>query len=118
MIAERSVRMTGSRAPAIKVALLLMIAGSAPTMAETPQQRGEVLARGMCSACHAIGKTGSSKHPAAPRFRRLDDQTNLAKLSVRLQGGLLTGHEAMPLFRFSREDADAMVAYIRSVQGP
>jgi cytochrome c len=87
-------------------------------MAETPRQRGEVLARGMCSPCHAIGKAGNSAHPAAPRFRRLDDRTNLAKLSARLQGGLLTGHEAMPLFRFSRDDADAMVAYIRSIQGP
>jgi mono/diheme cytochrome c family protein len=99
-------------------ALFMLIGASTATVAETPQQRGEVLARGMCSACHAIGKTGNSKHPAAPRFRRLDDQTNLAKLSRRLQGGLLTGHEGMPLFRFSGDDADAMVAYIRSIQGP
>jgi mono/diheme cytochrome c family protein len=110
--------MTTHREFTITVALLVLILASAPTMAETPQQRGEVLARGMCSPCHAIGKTGKSRHPAAPRFRSLDDQTNLTKLSVRLQGGLLTGHEAMPLFRFTRDDADAMVAYIRSIQGP
>ena len=110
--------MTTHQGRTITAALLILILASAPAMAETPQQRGEVLARGMCSACHAIGKTGNSKHPAAPRFRRLDDQTDLAKLSVRLQGGLLTGHEAMPLFRFGRDDADAMVAYIRSIQGP
>jgi cytochrome c len=110
--------MTTHRAPTIKAAFLLLMAASTSTMAETPQQRGEVLARGMCSPCHAIGKTGNSKYPAAPRFRALDDQTNLAKLSVRLHGGLLTGHEAMPLFRFTRDDADAMVAYIRSIQGP
>jgi len=24
----------------------------------------------------------------------------------------------MPMFRFDRDDADAMVAYIRSIQGP
>src|SRR5262245_31536447 len=110
--------MTIHQSLAATVTFVMPILACAPAMAETPQQRGEVLARGMCSPCHAIGKTGTSKNPAAPRFRRLDDQTNLAKLSVRLQGGLLTGHEAMPLFRFSREDADAMVAYIRSVQGP
>lgn len=109
--------MPPQRGHTIAVALMLMVASPA-AMAETLQQRGEVLARGMCSPCHAIGKTGNSKHPAAPRFRSLDDQTNLAKLSVRLQGGLLTGHEAMPLFRFSRDDADAMVAFIRSIQGP
>jgi cytochrome c len=100
----------------LTIALLTLIFASMPTMAETPQQRGEVLARGMCSACHAIGKTGNSKYPGAPRFRTLDKVTNLSKLSVRLQGGLLTGHEGMPLFRFSPDDADAMVAYIRSIQ--
>ena len=110
--------MTVRRERMMAVALLMLAAGSAPAMAETLQQRGEVLARGMCICCHAIGRTGNSKHPAAPRFRSLDNQTNLAKLSVRLQGGLLTGHEDMPLFRFSRDDADAMVAYIRSIQGP
>jgi hypothetical protein len=31
---------------------------------------------------------------------------------------LLTGHEDMPMFRFDRDDADAMAAYIRSIQGP
>ncbi len=104
--------MTTHRGRTIAVAFLMLIVASPAAMAETPQQRGEVLARGMCSACHAIGKTGNSKHPAAPRFRRLDNLTNLSKLSERLQGGLLTGHEGMPLFRFGRDDADAMVAYI------
>jgi mono/diheme cytochrome c family protein len=106
--------MTSHRARAIAVVLLIL--ATAPTAAETPQQRGEVLARGMCSACHAVGKSGSSKQPAAPRFRDLHKLTNLSKLSGRLQGGLLTGHEGMPLFRFSREEAEAMVAYIRSIQ--
>ena len=97
------------------VVLLALWVG--PVWAETPQQRGEVLARGLCSPCHAIGKTGKSKLPAAPAFRNLDKQTNLSKLSRRIQEGLLTGHEDMPLFRSGRDDADAMVAYIRSVQG-
>ena len=110
--------MATHRRRTITLAFLMLIVAAPATTAETPQQRGEVLARGMCGACHAIGKIGNSKHPAAPRFRTLDNQTNLSKLSRRLQGGLLTGHEAMPLFRFSRDDADAMVAYIRSIQGP
>jgi mono/diheme cytochrome c family protein len=71
----------------------------------------------MCGGCHAIGRTGDSAHPAAPRFRSLDNRTDLSKLAQRLRGGLLTGHEDMPMFRFNREDADAMVAYMRSVQG-
>jgi len=86
--------------------------------AETPQQRGGVIARGLCSRCHAVEKTGDSPHPAAPRFRSLDNRTDLSKLARRIREGLLTGHEDMPMFRFDRNDADAMVAYIRSIQGP
>lgn len=100
------------------IASLMLIISPAWSWAETPQQRGEVIARGLCSPCHAIGRTGESKHPAAPRFRQLDDQTDLSKLSNRIREGMLTGHEDMPMFRFDRDDADAMVAYIRSVQGP
>lgn len=91
---------------------------SSACQAETLQQRGEVLARGLCSPCHAIGNIGDSPHPAAPRFRSLDNRTDLSKLAQRIRGGLMTGHEDMPTFRFDRDDADAMVAYIRSVQGP
>jgi mono/diheme cytochrome c family protein len=96
---------------------LALIVGPTTSQAETLEQRGEEIARGLCSQCHAVGGTGVSPHPAAPRFRSLDSQTNLDKLSRRIQGGLLTGHEDMPMFRFGRDDADAMVAYIRSIQG-
>ena len=93
-----------------------LLLASTVCLAETLQQRGEAIARGMCSGCHAIGKTGNSAHPAAPRFRSLDNRTDLSKLAQRLRGGLLTGHEDMPMFRFNRDDADATVAYIRSIQ--
>ena len=98
--------------------VLLMTHLPVTCRAETPQQRGKVIAQGLCSRCHAIEKTGNSPHPAAPRFRTLDDQTDLSKLARRIREGLLTGHEDMPMFRFDRDDADAMVAYIRSIQGP
>jgi len=97
---------------------LLSAAGSSISQAETLPQRGEVIANGLCSHCHAIGRTGNSPHAAAPRFRSLENQTDLSKLAQRIRGGLLTGHEDMPMFRFGRDDADAMVAYIRSIQGP
>jgi cytochrome c len=108
---------------ALTAAVLLMTQLSVPsqaqTQAQTPQQkRGKVIAQGLCARCHAIEKTGDSPHLAAPRFRTLDSQTDLSKLARRIRGGLLTGHEDMPMFRFGRDDADAMVGYIRSIQGP
>jgi mono/diheme cytochrome c family protein len=66
----------------------------------------------------ALWLTGNSPHPAAPAFRTLGDQMDLSELARRLRRGLLTGHEDMPMFRFKRDDADAMAAYIRSIQGP
>ena len=99
-------------------AALLTSQVSGTSQAETAQQRGKVIAVGLCSRCHAIETTGNSPQPAAPRFRSLDARTDLSKLAQRIREGLMTGHEDMPMFRFDRDDADAMVAYIRSIQGP
>jgi len=97
---------------------LVLVSWGVCAQPQSPQQRGEVLARGLCSRCHAIGLTGESLHPAAPRFRTLDNRTDLSKLAQRIREGLMTGHDDMPMFRFDRNDANAMVAYIRSIQGP
>jgi mono/diheme cytochrome c family protein len=105
----------------LAASLLLTVLPSWAAQAQDPtalQQRGGVIARGMCSACHAVGRTGDSPHTGAPLFRHLDKLTDLNKLAQRLREGLLTGHEEMPMFRFNREDADAMVAYMRTIQGP
>ena len=99
-------------------ALLVAMLSSQTGSAQTPLKRGEEIVRGLCSRCHAVGKTDESPLSAAPRFRSLDDRTDLGKLARRLREGLLTGHEDMPTFRFDRDDADATVAYIRSIQGP
>jgi mono/diheme cytochrome c family protein len=82
------------------------------------QQRGRVLARGLCGGCHATGKTGESPHVGAPRFRQIDRVVDLDKFPRRLREGLLGTHRDMPMFRFSRDDADALVAYLRTLQGP
>lgn len=110
--------MQKSRAITFVAASLLTIQAASICQAETPQQRGEVIARGLCSRCHAIENAGNSPLPAAPRFRSLGNRTDLSKLSRRLREGLLTGHDDMPMFRFDRNDAVAMVAYIRSIQRP
>ena len=82
------------------------------------EQRGRVLAVGMCGGCHATGKIGASPRADAPVFRTLDNRLDLDKLVQRLREGLMTGHRDMPMFRFTRDDATALVAYLRSLQGP
>lgn len=71
----------------------------------------------MCAHCHAIGKTGRSPHPYAPPFRSFgDDKLYDNDFAQRLQEGLSTMHPDMPTFHFSREDAQAAVNYLRSIQ--
>jgi mono/diheme cytochrome c family protein len=72
----------------------------------------------MCSQCHAIGESGSSPDSAAPAFRALNRRLDLDTFTNRMREGLIVGHPDMPMFRFAREDARALTAYLRSVQGP
>lgn len=80
------------------------------------QQRGQALAQRMCSSCHAIGASGDSPHIGAPRFREIGDRLDLSTFARVLRAGLESAHQDMPRFRFTREDADAMVAYLRAIQ--
>jgi len=98
--------------------LASQLAAAVAPAAESFQQRGQLIAERMCAACHAIGRTGGSPHAAAPPFRILQDRIDIGQLAQRLRDGLLTGHDDMPMFRFDRVSADAITAYIRSVQAP
>jgi mono/diheme cytochrome c family protein len=81
-------------------------------------KRGRVLMSGLCGACHAIGTTGASRHAGAPAFRELGDRIELDTFSDRLRDGLQSTHADMPSFRFSRDDARAVIAYLRALQSP
>jgi cytochrome c len=105
------------------VAAILALLGSSQMCFEAValsalQQRGRVLARGLCGGCHATGKSDESPHIAAPPFRLLDRRIDLDKFARRLREGLLGTHRDMPMFRFSRDDADALVAFLRTLQAP
>jgi cytochrome c len=80
--------------------------------------RGEALARDMCAACHAIGASDRSPHRDAPPFSTLERRVDLDAFLDRLRQGLTSGHPDMPTFRFTRDDAPALIAYLRSIQRP
>jgi cytochrome c len=80
------------------------------------ERQGVALAERMCAPCHAIGKTGTSPHAGAPAFRDLGNRVDLDEFPHRLREGVTSGHPDMPTFRFSREDARALTAYLRSIQ--
>jgi mono/diheme cytochrome c family protein len=82
------------------------------------ERRGRTLAVRLCVQCHAIGKSDASPKIGAPPFRRLESRVNLDTFQQRLRQGLMSSYHDMPVFRFTREDARAMVAYLRSIQSP
>jgi mono/diheme cytochrome c family protein len=77
--------------------------------------QGRKLATELCSQCHAIDATDVSQHVAAPAFRNLDRRLDLDTFVDRLRDGLIGGHPDMPTFRFRREDARALVRYLKSI---
>jgi cytochrome c len=109
------------RLTAIAFAIVISLSGCIAAAAEDGapselERQGIALAERMCAPCHAIGKTGTSPHAAAPAFRDLGNRVDLDDFAHRLREGLTSGHPDMPTFRFTREDARALIAYLRSIQ--
>lgn len=71
-----------------------------------------------CSDCHAIEKSGESPHPDAPPFRELHLRYDVEDLSEALVEGLVTGHPDMPEFEFDPMQAEAIIAYLKSLEEP
>lgn len=84
--------------------------------AQDPADRGHALLRDNCSRCHAIGKTGASPLKGAPPFRIIGQSYDLDRFARYLRRGIASSHPDMPEFRFSADDADAVVAYLRTIQ--
>ena len=97
-------------------AFVLLLAGLVPAAAQDRIARGRALLTQMCSSCHAVGTRGASPNPAAPAFRIISRRMDLDDLYERLREGLSSGHRDMPTFRFSREDARAVRAYLRTIE--
>lgn len=94
-----------------------------PSWAQSPPEHDEI-ARGQeivtrkCAQCHAVGLTGDSPNPTAPRFRRLHERYDVEALSEGLAEGLTVGHGPMPEWTFAPQDVSAIVAYLKSIQTP
>jgi cytochrome c len=78
--------------------------------------RGSLLTQRYCAGCHAVTRTGQSPNPAAPAFRDLNQRYRIDDLSEALAEGILTGHPAMPEFKFPPRDVAAVLAYLKSIQ--
>lgn len=86
---------------------------SAPV--ETLAGDGRAIAEAQCARCHAIGEYGESPVPEAPVFRTLLTRYRADVLEEELIQGIEVNHR-MPDFQFNPQGADALLAYLRSVQ--
>jgi len=79
-------------------------------------ERGRQLALRNCVMCHAVGEKGDSPNAMAPRFRELHKRYPMEDLQEALAEGILTGHPAMPEFRFAPSEITDLVNYLKSIQ--
>jgi cytochrome c len=92
---------------------LLAVPGSA-TADEVAE--GRALASTYCSDCHAVGMTDDSLLPEAPPFRELHLRYDVEFLAEALVEGIVTAHEEMPEFEFDPAQAQAIIAYLKSLE--
>ena len=76
---------------------------------------GKLLAERNCAWCHAIGKSGDSPNPRAPRWRDLHKRHPILALREPLTRGIARPHDEMPKFELSDQETDRIVAYINSL---
>lgn len=107
------------------LALLIALAIALPAAAEPPaavaehpsaETRGRLLVQRNCGMCHAVGRAGPSPFAAAPPFRELGQRYKLDDLDEALAEGIITGHPAMPEFRFAPNEVNDIVHYLKSIQ--
>jgi mono/diheme cytochrome c family protein len=123
--AKRSQR-SGMRAHALPVALSLALSLALPAAAlasaaraadpAAGEARGHALVERNCAMCHAVGKTGASPFHPAPPFRELSQRYKIDDLAEALAEGIITGHPAMPEFRFSPAEVNDIIRYMKSIQ--
>ncbi len=101
---------------AIAVAIAILAATTAASAQSDLRPRGAILVQRHCAGCHAVRRTGQSPNPAAPAFRDLNMRYHIDDLAEALAEGILTGHPAMPEFKFPPRDVKAVLAYLKSIQ--
>lgn len=77
---------------------------------------GRALVETHCSRCHATGDADESPLSTAPKFRDLHFLYDVAFLSEALVEGIATAHPDMPQFQFDPFQAEAIIAYLKSLE--
>jgi mono/diheme cytochrome c family protein len=107
--------MSGSWRGAFGTALLMGFCGPVAAQGAADVEAGRKLAELHCSRCHAVGDTDQSLMEGAPPFRDLELRYPIEALAEALAEGIMTSHPQMPVFTFSPEQIDDLLAYLDSL---
>lgn len=94
----------------------LAISGGAVADEYDPVAAGLQLAAMYCADCHAIATSGDSPFPPAPPFRELHLRYDVEFLAEALVEGIVTAHPEMPEFEFDPDQAEAIIAYLKTLE--
>ncbi len=94
---------------------LIAMSSSMPCMASSADQ-GKRLALTYCARCHAIDKVSQSPLKIAPPFRTLHERYPVETLEEALAEGIVTGHPAMPEFRFEGDQIGDFIAFLKTLE--
>ena len=78
-------------------------------------QRGKELAQLLCAKCHAISGPGPGQEEKSPPFSILLPKLTLEGVADQLLEGLPLGHDPMPKWEFSEQQAEDLLLYIESI---
>ncbi len=96
------------------IALTLLATGvAASAAAQDKAAEGRSIAYRWCSSCHLVGPEDAVSD-GAPTFSQIAKDPYFT--SDRLRGWLAAPHEPMPDLELSRQEIDALVAYLQSLR--
>lgn len=78
-------------------------------------KRGLELAQLLCMKCHAISGPGPGPEEKSPPFSTLTTKLGLEGVADQLLEGLPMGHEPMPKWEFSEQQAEDLLLYIEFI---
>jgi len=103
----------------LMLAALLALSGCAGAAQEpnpaTLIEDGRVIVQSQCGACHAVAADGASPNPHAPPLRTVLANFSADALEEELIEGIQVAHP-MPQFHVNPQAADALIAYLKSIQ--
>jgi len=75
-------------------------------------KRGHELAQLLCMRCHAITGPGPGPNEKSPPFTTLIPKLGLEGVADQLLEGLPMGHDPMPKWEFSEQQAEDLLLYL------